>query len=363
MTLSRIQVSIGMFALMSGTALAQTTFTWTGGGGTTPWYDESNWDANGAPNQTDNGGSGNRLATEEENAVVVFDSETAVNGYMPTDTLQVSNDWFGSGASDHLMPALQLRNGILYLGNSNDEWWHYAGGNVYEIGDGDPATEARLVTSFRNWVRHRDRGGFVLITLNSDGVMEQTRNFDWGNNGDARMSLNGGTFVSAGAITGLATRENSFASFDAPGSIFTAPFGDGVDTDFVDIAAVNAAIGDSFINNTDEDLVVQDNQDGTFTITSGGTIPVINDLAITSIEVTGGVVAIEISGRDGVDYWCAGSGNLSTFENQSGLFSDSELTTGVTSPFQTTEGTVTLYLDAAGLTSRFFKVQNTNPGQ
>lgn len=342
--------------------MAQTTFVWTGAGGTTPWYDESNWDVTGPPNQTDSGGSGNRLGTEEEDAVVIFDSETAENGYMPTDTLQVSTDWFGSGASDHLMPALQLRNGILNLGNSNDVWWHYAGGNVYEIGDGDLATEARLVTSFNNWVRHLDRGGFFLITLNADGIMEQTRDFDWGNNGDARMTLNGGAFVSAGAISGLATRENSFAIFDAPGSCFTAPFGDGVDSDFVDLAAVNAAIGDSFINNTDEDLLVQDNGDGTFTITSGGTIPILNDLKITSIEVSDGLATIAISGRDGVDYWFAGSCDLTAFETQVGLFADPELINPVASPFQTTEGTITFYLNTSGSTKMFYRVQEMNPG-
>ncbi|MGC6457752.1 MAG: hypothetical protein ACON4R_05215 [Akkermansiaceae bacterium] len=77
--------------------MAQTTFSWIGAGGATPWYDESNLDVTGPPNQKDSGGSGNRLGTEEEDAVVIFDSATAENGYMPTDTLQVSTDWFGRG--------------------------------------------------------------------------------------------------------------------------------------------------------------------------------------------------------------------------------------------------------------------------
>ena len=245
--------------------MAQTTFTWTGVGGTMPWYDESNWDVTGPPNQTDSGGSGNRLGTEEEDTVVIFDSETAENGYMPTETLQVSTDWFGSGASDHLMPALQLQNGILNLGNSNDVWWHYAGGNVYEIGDGD-------------------------------------------------------------------------------------------------LAAVNAAIGDSFINNTDEDLLVQDNGDGTFTIKSGGTMPILNDLKITSIEVSDGLATIAISGREGVDYWFAGSSDLTAFEIQVGLFADPELINLVASPFQTTGETITSYLNTGGSTKMFYLVQEMNPG-
>ena len=81
------------------------------------------------------------------------------------------------------------------------------------------------------------------------------------------------------------------------------------------------------------------------------------------IDVAAGVVAIEISGRDGVDYWCAGSSDLTSFENQDGLFSDPELTNAVTSPFGTNDGTMTLYLDASLASSRFLRVQDTNPGQ
>lgn len=254
----RMPLMVSCLLLSVVLCFGATTFTWTGGNEATPWYHVDNWDANGAPNQGDSG-STTVLGTTEEDALVIFDSETAVNNYMPTDTIRVASDWFGSGTDDHLMPSLQVLNGTVNLGSAGDAWWHYAGGTIYQVGDGDMTTLAQVNTGFGNWVRHRDRGGYVLITINADGTVNQTGNFQWGQNGDTQMTLNGGTFVSSGTVQGLATRADSKAFFNAIGSSLTIPYGDGVSTDFADVAAVNAQIGDSFVDNTGRGLVVTDN--------------------------------------------------------------------------------------------------------
>lgn len=255
-------LAIAAVAVLAGQAGAATTYTWTGGHEATPWHDTDNWDANGVPSQ------GTTLGTPNADDLVVFDSETAVNNYMPTDTIIVDNEW----QNGNLMPSTQVLNGTINLGGpSGGEWWHWGGGNVYQIGDGDLATAAQINTSFSNWTRHlqnTDSGGLV-ITVNADGTMNQNGNFKFSTATiyPVALTLNGGTFVSSGTVEGLATRDGSIVKFDALDSSFTAPYGDGTTTDFANLTAVTNEIGDSFIDNTGNGLVASDNGDGSFTVT------------------------------------------------------------------------------------------------
>lgn len=256
-----------MYTLLATSAMLGTAsgavFTWTGGAGTTPWHASGNWSGGNAPNEGDSGPT-TRLGTEGESDLVIFNSETAVAGYMPTDTLTVASDWFGSGASDHLMPAVQVLNGTLSLAGPGGAWWHYGGGNIFQIGDSNMSTLAQVNTSFTNWTRHFDRGGRNLITVNADGTLNQTANFQFSTGGgnDTQLTLNGGSFVSSGTVSGLVTGDlDDFVSFEIAGSSFTAPIGG----DFATLTDVTDAFGTHFINNSGESMVAVLNG-STFTV-------------------------------------------------------------------------------------------------
>jgi hypothetical protein len=256
---SKTLAAVAVASIFAGSAQAA-TFTWTGGNGATPWHNAANWAGASVPTV-----DGSSLGTGA-NGVVVFDSETAVSGYMPTDTITVDNDWTSSGGKG-LTPAIQLLNGTLNLAGPGGQWWHWGGGNVYQVGDGDTGTLAQLNSSFNNWTRHFDSGGPNKITVNADGTFNQTANFTFSSGGsnDAQLTLNGGTFISSGTVTGLDSGDaDDFVSFEALGSSFTAVYGG----DFTTVADVNNAVtaGVHFKDTTGNGLVVTDNG-GSFTIT------------------------------------------------------------------------------------------------
>ena len=83
-----------------------------------------------------------------------------------------------------------------------------------------------------------------------------------------------------GVEEGLAGDAGDFVRFDAIGSTFTAEFGDGSTTNFLNLAAVNAEFGASFINNTAGTMISADNGDGSFTVSI---IPEPGSLALLGI--------------------------------------------------------------------------------
>ena len=96
---------------------------------------------------------------------------------------------------------------------------------------------------------------------------------------------------------------------------------------------------------------------GTFdniNITSGGTPPA--DPKITSITVSGTTATVVMTGTAGVDYYCAGSGDLTSWTTE-------VVPSDTGSPFQTDPGgdlTFTVDVSSFG-PSYFLRVQDTDP--
>ena len=273
MSISHLIKLLALFACSCIPAQAA-TLTWTGANGGGNWYDAGNWDVNGPPSQ------GTRLGTPLQTDIVIFDSTTAVGGYMPTQNILVDSDW---SSTEHLQPTLQVLNGTINFGSG--DWWMYGGSSQgLIIGDGDTGTLAQVNSGHTNWTRHIDKGGPNRITIHADGTMNQTGsgNFQWSSNGglDTQMILNGGTFTSSREIRGMAGDAGDFVRFDAIGSSFTAEYGDGATTNFLDLTAVNAEFGASFINNTVGTMVASDNGDGSFTVS---VVPEPGSLALLGI--------------------------------------------------------------------------------
>lgn len=253
--------------LASGSTYAA-TYTWTGGAGAgSNWYDAGNWSGGLVPNTSDGGSPTNTsYSVNSLGAIVVFDSETASGGLMPTATLSNSNDWFPPGWN--LSPATYVKNGTINYGNLNAAWW-MAGDNAIdlEVGDGDLTTAASVNLGWSQINRYLNTStNGVVIKVNADGTVNQATNLAYANyNYLVKIALNGGDYNVNGTVTGLSTgtyQAQYTVSFDALGSAFTAKFG----ADFVDLAAVNAQLGSSFVDNTGNGLVATDNFNGTFTV-------------------------------------------------------------------------------------------------
>ena len=252
---------MAVITALGGMSAHAFTFMWTGAAGGN-WYDAGNWTSDDP--DADRPSQGTNLGTHYPEDFVIFDSETSVGGVMPTGTIIRDSDWFGSGLSDHLQPTLEVRNGTINYGSG--EWWFYAGASQgLIIGDGDMGTMAQVNSTFTNWTRHSDRGGPNLITINADGIFNQTSNFTFSTGGgnDAQVTINGGTFISTGTITNLVTGDlDDRVSFTALGGSFTAPFGG----DFTFLTDVTNAFGAHFINNSGQTMTAVDNGNSTFTV-------------------------------------------------------------------------------------------------
>jgi hypothetical protein len=257
----------GVIAL-AGTAHA--AFEWTGGaGGGSNWYDAANWQSGSVPNADDSDSatsSDYAIGSESAGEIVSWDSETA--SHMPTAVLSNSNDWFGGGW--HLSPATHVKNGTINYGAVGADWWSDGSTAIdLQVGDGDMATAASVNLGWSMVNRFlKNSGNGLAMKVNADGTVNQVTDLTYrdAQSWDTTIKLNGGDWVVDGNVTKLATGDNvstRTVSFDAAGAEFTANFGG----DFADISAVNAELGDSFVDTTGGGLAATDNGDGTFTVT------------------------------------------------------------------------------------------------
>jgi len=92
-----------------------------------------------------------------------------------------------------------------------------------------------------------------------------------------------------------------------------------------------------------------------------GDPPVAVDPEVASISVTGNAVELQIAGDDATGYYCASSTDLSAFTTEETVYSDPALTNALSSPFNTSGGNLTLYVDGAGRPALFLRIQTTDP--
>ena len=118
--------------------------------------------------------------------------------------------------------------------------------------------------------------------MNADGTLQIAENFVWGSFNDVVANLLGGSINSVGSVTsGLDSNASNFVSFQSADSTFTAAFGG----EFANLAAVTAALGDSFKDTTGYGLTAVDNGT-TFTVS------VIPEPSTTALLGLGGLALI-----------------------------------------------------------------------
>ena len=257
-------------AIITGLAFcsnAATTYTWTGGHGTTPWYHVDNWDTNGVPLY-----GTSRLGTTTWDDLIVIDSEQV--SYMPADTIVISDKWSGGV---WMIPQLHVRNGTITLQGPGYLWWFWgdsAATKTLTIGDGDLTTPAVVNGQFADWSRDV-RGSYntLKILVNEDGTFNNDRDITtWGEAGiPVQLTINGGTVdFDSSFANGLTNQNSSWISFNATDSSFTAKFGG----QLTDINTVEDNIGGGLSfrmggSGHDDDVFLDavDNGNNTFTIT------------------------------------------------------------------------------------------------
>jgi hypothetical protein len=240
-------------------ANAQTDYVWTGDAGGN-WYDAGNWASGNVP--TD----GTLLRTASSDDTVTFDSESASSMPGAVTTYQ---GWTGSLK----MPQVRVLNGTVNFSGTQN--WGWSGIDTFVIGDGDTVTPAAISVSFSGL--NRDPNGIKTYIVKVDGTFNVNASItSWSYDvyKDTVVKLQGGTMLVNGTITegSLTGDAGDYVAFEAVGSSFTAQFG--ASGSFIDLAAVQAEIGDSKsfrINGTglDKDVFIDavDNQNGTFSLT------------------------------------------------------------------------------------------------
>ena len=231
-------------------------YVWTGGEGPgSDWDDPGNWVGGNVPKA-----DGSNMTSEDEEAVIIFDSETAVDGYIHPGDIPTRQTWTGSSK----MPSVHIRNGSLTLGGSLNWGWN---GDTLVIGDGDMGTLATVTVGWSGL--NRDPGGTKTYVINPDGTFVVNNNIsdfsDDGNNKKAVIQMNGGAVEINGAITGNFTNaDDNFVDFVAEGSTFTAEFGG----QLPDLETVQANIGPglSFRSSEDFNLAAREVDEDTFEV-------------------------------------------------------------------------------------------------
>lgn len=244
-------------AIFAGSANATTIYTWTGADfandGT--WQNDLNWSGGVAPD-----GVTDQLSTDTATDVVIFDSETAVGGNLPSNAILTRNSFTGSFKN----PQIDLRNGTLNFVTNSFDNWGWSGITTMIVGDGNLTTSAIANLGYRNL--NRDPNGIKTYVVNSDGtlnVVGQITAFSFDGAKDTVIQLNGGSFTVGGLINSNLTNDpGDFISFNAVGSTFTADFGG----QFADLATVIGQFGDSLVDNSGSGLLATDNGDGSFTV-------------------------------------------------------------------------------------------------
>jgi hypothetical protein len=278
------------FALTALLALAMTVgsaqaavFTWTGGaGGGSNWYDPLNWQGGSVPVL------GTSYGTQNAADVAIWDSETAVAGYIHAGTITPAAHW----PSNSRMLNTELRNGTLTIGQSIN-WGH--NGNTFTIGDNDATNSATVNVNWSNLAR--DPNGTKFYVVNSDGNLNVTRSITkWSDSSakDAAIRIIGGTVTVSGTITeaNLTGDAGDYVAFEDYGSTFTFDKGT-IGTSFGQASDVSTHFGDSFrlagALATDPNALLQVAEDaGKFTV-SVAQIPEPASLALVGL---GGLMMI-----------------------------------------------------------------------
>lgn len=258
--------SLAGVALTIGSAGAA-TLTWTGGLGTgSNWYDAGNWAGGIVPAVYESGSTVHYLATTSSSDIIVFNSTTAINNYLPTNYINASTGGIlNDGAR---LPQLQVLNGTIKLLGGGNTGFTGIGITSIAVGDGDMTNLAVVDTGLSDLNSGPD--GLKTYIVNADGTLifrGKIANWSYGADNDAQIQLNGGTALFNNIIVSDLTNDaDDFVSFNTAGSTLTAKFGG----TFVDLASVNAQIGGSgsFVSPNGLTLDAKDNSNGTFTVTA-----------------------------------------------------------------------------------------------
>lgn len=250
--LTLLRAALGL-ALLSVPAHAATIYNWTGGAGSgSNWYDTGNWDGGVAP-----GASGDRMQVTDAGDLAVFDSETAVGGYITPFAFNMLR----STSSGPYPPSISILNGTLNWGFSANQ----AIGSTFTVGDGDLGTMATLNLDNTIYLNHGTSSSKSYV-VNADGTLALGADvLNWSSGGGLTTvaRLVGGTMNISGAVNGNLTNvAGNYVNFEAPGSTFTASYGG----QFADLTAVSGQIGDSFKDTTGFGLAAIDNGGTTFTV-------------------------------------------------------------------------------------------------
>ena len=262
------------FAAIAGLASIVTTnaavYTWTGALDG-DWDKAANWDANGVPVDMDEGVSGLDQKNPDDQIII---SGTAPTVNVPTFS---GGNAFGGGTSN--TPEVDVLLGTLTV--SVNTWGgqglvHRGGNWNSSVGDGDTGNgiaelNYNLVGGTGNGL-NRDDNEVMAWTVNADGILNidnqgATLKMAYSSTRTVGFNLPGGTlnFVKALDLGGHA---GNFFDLTTAGASVTAAFGGS----FADLPAVNTAIGNKihFISSTAQPLTAVDNEDGSFTVSVGG---------------------------------------------------------------------------------------------
>lgn len=287
--------ALGMVLGVATAGRAATVYTWQSSGDT-DWNTSGNWDVGGVP-------------------VDEYAGQTGLNGDMTIifngtvmPTANVPGMAGVNGPQTYNTPILDLRSGgaltVDYVGGNDGLWINRSAPETLLIvgdGIGGPNDVTLNVTGGLQLIRHTGGGPFTTV-VNSDGklVVQNELQLAYHPNRFAVLDVNGGTVDVGGNLRGVLytaidTRQSrieiadkgsvtvggvvsnfvrsgggpSYAvvDFRDPSGTLTADFGG----DFANIAAVNAAVGSTFISSSGGKPLAVDNGNGTFTV--GGLAP------------------------------------------------------------------------------------------
>ena len=231
-------------------------YLWTGTAGDNDWNNTANWHGGQIPVDTLAGTGNNAGLTRHAGEVIEF-----AGSNMPSGSIQLGgthDNQNGGNARGWDTPSMAFNSGgtiNLSVVGREDQIWTAAANQtrtVFEVGDGvGGGTEDVTVNLVLNTELNRHNNGHHDFTVNSDGTLNITPNGAYLRVGrsasrTAGFTIDGGTVVVNDPIFEFANYAACTVDFTAANGAFTANYGN----DFADIAAVEASLGDDFIDST-----------------------------------------------------------------------------------------------------------------